>query len=107
MSQGSSTPKFGAVVALLCASITTAQTTPPTAPGPVFSASSTLVQVPAMVRTKAGKLVFTLTADDFTLADDGVEQKVTLEQDTDSEPLALVIAIETGGAGTEQLDKYP
>ena len=51
-----------------------------------------------MVRTKAGELVFTLTANDFTLTDDGVEQKVTLEQDTDSEPLALVIAIETGGA---------
>ncbi len=59
-----------------------------------------------MVRTKAGELVFTLAANDFTLTDDGVEQKVTLEQDTDSEPLALVIAIETGGSGAEQLDKY-
>lgn len=59
-----------------------------------------------MVRTKAGELVFTLTANDFTLTDDGVEQKVTLEQDTDSEPLALVIAIETGGSGVEQIDKY-
>jgi VWFA-related protein len=59
-----------------------------------------------MVRTKAGELVFTLAANDFTLTDDGVQQKVTLEQDTDSEPLALVIAIETGGSGAEQLDKY-
>jgi VWFA-related protein len=110
MSQRSLTPKFSAVAAQLCvsllASMAAGQTILPAAPDPTFSASSTLVQVPAMVRTKAGKLVFTLTADDFTLADDGVEQKVTLEQDTDSEPLALVIAVETGGAGAEQLDKY-
>lgn len=106
MSQRSSTLMFGLVVTLLYASMTTAQTTPPAAPGPAFSVRSNLVLVPAMVRTKAGKLVFTLTANDFTLTDDGVEQKVTLEQDTDSEPLALVIAVETGGAGAEQLDKY-
>jgi VWFA-related protein len=92
-------------VALL-PSTTTAQTTPPLESGPTFSARSNVVLVPALVRTKAGKLVYTLSANDFTLADDGVEQKVTLEQDTDSEPLALVIAVETGGAGAEQLDKY-
>jgi VWFA-related protein len=114
MSQGSSTPKvstkLGVVVVLLCVALlpstTTAQTTPPMESGPTFSARSNVVLVPALVRTKAGKLVYTLSANDFTLADDGVEQKVTLEQDTDSEPLALVIAVETGGAGAEQLDKY-
>ncbi len=75
-------------------------------PSPAFTAHPTLVLVPALVRSKAGKLVFTLTANDFAITDDGIEQKVTLEEDTDSEPLALVVAIETGGAGAEQLDKY-
>jgi VWFA-related protein len=79
---------------------------PSTSSTAAFSAHSNLVLVPAMVRTKAGALVFTLTANDFALTDDGVEQKVTLEEDTDSEPLALVIAVETGGVGAEQLDKY-
>jgi VWFA-related protein len=59
-----------------------------------------------MVRTKSGELVFNLTANDFSLTDDGTDQKLTLEQDTDSEPLVLVIAVETGGAGAEQLDRY-
>jgi VWFA-related protein len=73
---------------------------------PAFSAQSTLVLVPALVRSKGGGLVFTLTADDFTLTDDGVPQKLTLEQDTGGEPLALVVVIETGGAGAREFNKY-
>jgi VWFA-related protein len=73
---------------------------------PVLSAHSTLVLVPALVRSKAGELVFTLTADDFTLTDDGVPQKLTLEQDTGGEPLALVVVIEIGGAGAREFNKY-
>ncbi|MGD0547116.1 MAG: VWA domain-containing protein, partial [Terracidiphilus sp.] len=34
-----------------------------------------------------------------------VEQKTTIEEDTGSEPLALVIVVEVGGAGARQLDK--
>jgi VWFA-related protein len=58
------------------------------------------------VRNKAGELVFTLKAEDFALTDDGVRQKLTLEQDTDGEPLALVVDIEGGGAGARELSKY-
>ena len=94
-------------MALAWVPLAMAQTAPPPPlPSPTFTAQSSLVLVPAMVRTKTGELVYTLTANDFTLADDGVEQKVTLEENTDSEPLALIIAIETGGAGVGQLDKY-
>jgi VWFA-related protein len=99
--------KFAVILALASIRIAMAQTaTPPTSSQPVLSAHSTLVLVPALVRTKAGKLVFSLAAEDFTVSDDGLEQKVTLEQDTDSEPLALVVAVETGGGGARQLDKY-
>jgi VWFA-related protein len=72
---------------------------------PELSRQTTLVVVPALVRDKARKLVFTLKADDFLLTDDGVPQKLTLEQDTGGEPLALVIVIETGGAGAREFDK--
>jgi VWFA-related protein len=73
-----------------------------------LSTRSTLVVVPALVRNKArgGELVFTLKVNDFALTDNGVPQKLTLEQDTGGEPLALVVAIEGGGAGTRELDKY-
>jgi len=71
-----------------------------------LSAHSTLVLVPALVRDKAGNLIFTLKAGDFALTDDGIPQKLTLEEDTGDEPLALVIVIEGGGAGAAELDKY-
>ena len=43
--------------------------------------STQLVLVPALVRERSGALVYTLSARDFVLTDDGVPQKVRLEQD--------------------------
>lgn len=83
-----------------------AQNSAPSQPGPVFRARTNLVLVPALVRTKSGAPVFSLTADDFQLTDDDQPQKLSLEQDTDSEPLALVIVVETGDAGARHLDDY-
>lgn len=67
---------------------------------------SSLVVVPALVRTKSGQLVYTLKADDFVLTDNGIPQKIRLDDDTDSQPLALVICVETGGDGADHLDDY-
>ncbi len=55
---------------------------------------------------KSGKVVFGLTADDFVVTDNGVPQQVRLDPDTDSQPLALVIVVETGGAGARHLNDY-
>ena len=71
-----------------------------------LSVRSTLVEVPALVKTKAGEVVFELTADDFLLTDDGVPQHLTLDPDTDWQPLALAICVETGGAGARHLGDY-
>ncbi|MGP8258413.1 MAG: VWA domain-containing protein [Acidobacteriaceae bacterium] len=97
-----------AISALAQAPATDAAATPDTPPAqaPTLTARSTLVLVPALVRNKAGQLVYTLKADDFVLTDDGVPQKLTLEQDTGGEPLALVIDLEGGGAGANQLEKF-
>jgi VWFA-related protein len=69
-------------------------------------AKSTLVLVPVFVKNGAGEPVFNLEAQDFLLTDNGVPQLPGLEQDTDSEPLALAIVVETGGAGTGHLADY-
>lgn len=67
---------------------------------------STLVLVPALVRTKGGSMVYTLGADAFTLTDNGVEQKLYLDEDSGSQPLALVVLVQTGGEGGQHLDIY-
>jgi VWFA-related protein len=71
-----------------------------------LTAHSTLVVVPALVRSKAGELIYTLSANDFVLTDDGIPQKLTLEQDSGGEPLALVVVIEVGGAGAREFNKF-
>lgn len=67
-------------------------------PPQTLSTTTSLVVVPALVRTKAGQVVYSLRAEDFTLTDDGAPQVLHLEQDTGGEPLALVVVIEADAA---------
>jgi VWFA-related protein len=107
--------KLLTVIALLAASVSFAQTpssSPPDAapqagfPGATITLSSNLVVVPALVRTKSGELIYTLKADDFILTDNGVVQKLRLEEDTGNQPLAMVIVVQTGGDAAVHLDQY-
>jgi VWFA-related protein len=83
------------------------QSAPPeTQQASLLSTRSTLVLAPALVRNKAGDLVYTLSANDFVLTDDGIPQRLTLEQDTGGGPLALVVVIEIGGAGAREFNKF-
>jgi VWFA-related protein len=66
---------------------------------------TTVVLVPALVKSKQGVL-FDLAASDFSLTDNGVPQKLTLDPDINSQPLALAICVETGGAGARHLASY-
>ena len=70
-----------------------------------LNARSTLVLVPAMVRNRNGDPVFSLTAKDFLLTDNGVAQTLHLEDDPGAQPLALVVDLEVGGAGTREFEK--
>ena len=89
--------------ALLLVPLAAAQQPTPT---PTLTVESNLVEVPALVTTKHHDVVFTLTASDFALTDDGVPQRLTLVPDTDSQPLALAVVVETGGAGASHLADY-
>lgn len=94
---------------LAFASLSVAQSQTPASASaqiPTLSSRTTLVTVPALVKTNSGEPVFTLKAEDFIVTDDGIEQKATLDEDTGSEPLALVIVVETGGAGARKLASY-
>jgi VWFA-related protein len=93
----------------LLALITTphlAFTQSPAPSNPQLTVQTNLVLVPALVRNKSGANVYTLTANDFLLTDDGTPQKLSLVEDTDHSPLALVIILETGGAGAREFQNY-
>lgn len=70
-----------------------------------ITSQTTLVVVPALVRDKAGNPVFALKASDFALTDDGVAQTLTLDEESGRQPLALVVVVETGGAGAREFDE--
>jgi VWFA-related protein len=95
-------------VALLACSAAFAQSgdQPASSTVPSISVGSNLVLVPALVKTKKGEIVFSLTADDFTLSDNGVPQTVRMESDIVGQPMAVVIIVQTGGHGASHLNDY-
>ncbi len=82
------------------------QTQLPDSQVPTLSLRSNLVLVPVLVKTKAAKVVFSLTAEDFILTDNGVPQSVRIEEGALGQPLALAVIVQTGGQGAAHLHDY-
>jgi VWFA-related protein len=98
--------RIAAAMLLVC-SAALAQVSPvPAEQSPQLRTQSNIVLVPALVRNAKGELVYALNASDFRVTDDGVEQALTLDEDTGGDPLALVVAVETGGGGARRLADY-
>jgi len=75
------------------------------APPETIRSTSTLVVVPTLVQGGSGELVSGLRATDFVLTDNGVEQKISLEE-VERQPVAVVVLLQTGGAGARQFQNY-
>jgi len=88
--------RFGVLAATL-AGAAFAQTT--------LRTTTTLVVVPTLVQTIGKETVFSLKVEDFVLTDNGVPQKVTLEEET-KRPLSLVVLMQTGGVARGQFASY-
>jgi len=73
---------------------------------PTLTSRSNLVLVPVLVKSKAARIVFSLTADDFILTDNGVSQPVRIEEGALGQPLALAVIVQTGGQGAAHLRDY-
>ena len=63
---------------------------------PTFRSQTNLVLVPTLVRDSSDHAVYGLQAKDFILEDNGVPQTVHLDEETQAEPLSIVVAVLTG-----------
>ncbi|MGA9623747.1 MAG: VWA domain-containing protein, partial [Bryobacteraceae bacterium] len=76
--------------ALLCAAVTAAQDS-----RPEFRAAVRVVNVPCTVRDRQGNYVSNLTKDDFTVREDGVEQKVSYFAAPGEDRLSITLLLDT------------
>jgi VWFA-related protein len=67
--------------------------------------TSTEVLVPTLVEKRGGGILYGLKAGDFVLEDNGVTQKIRVQEEMDTAPVALVVAVEQGGASVLEFDK--
>ena len=72
---------------------------------PLFRSTTQEVLVPTLVEKKDGSVVYGLNADDFVLDDNGVAQKIRVQEEMDTAPVALVVAIEQGRMSALEFDK--
>jgi VWFA-related protein len=72
---------------------------------PTLRITTQEVLVPTLVEKRGGGIVYGLKAGDFVLEDNGVPQKVHVQEEMDTAPVALVVAVEQGGASVLEFDK--
>jgi|HubBroStandDraft_4_1064222.scaffolds.fasta_scaffold161922_1 VWFA-related protein len=72
---------------------------------PVFRVSTSVVIVPTLVEKKKGDVLYGLRPTDFAVFDNGVEQKVHVDDDLDSQPVSLVVCVERGRDAPMEFDK--
>jgi VWFA-related protein len=73
---------------------------------PTLRTRTNLVLVPTLVETRAGEPVFNLTAKDFAVTDNGVEQKIHLDTETYAQPISIVVLLQVGRSAVREFYKY-
>ncbi len=94
--------KWGVIVILAFFGVATisAQEKPPT-----FQSQTNLVLVPTSVYSPKGDPVYGLSANDFVIEDNGVPQTVMLDEEGDSNPVSIVLAVQVGRSASLQFTK--
>jgi len=79
---------------------------PGSTPNPqTLQVTTTEVLVPTLVEKKDGEVIYGLKAKDFVVEDDGVPQQIRVQEEMDTAPVAMVVAVEEGGASVLEFDK--
>ena len=100
---------------LLTAAASGAQQMPPAEPplplpsthavAPTLRVTANEVLVPTLVEKSGGGVVYGLKPRDFVLEDNGVPQKIRVQEEMDTAPVALVVAVELGGVSVLEFGK--
>lgn len=103
------------LTALLAPLAAAAQQLPPAQPpapmptprsdAPMLQVHANEVLVPTLVEKHNGDVIYGLRQKDFILEDNGVPQKIRVQEEMDTAPVALVVAVEMGGASVLEFDK--
>jgi VWFA-related protein len=72
---------------------------------PTFHVSTSVVIVPTLVEKPDGDVLYGLKPKDFEVFDNGVEQKVHVDDDLDTQPVSLVVCVERGRDAPLEFDK--
>jgi VWFA-related protein len=72
---------------------------------PSLRTQANVVLAPTLVKDKADHPVFGLQARDFIIEDDGVEQKVSMDEAEPQEAVSLVIAIQSGRSALAEFQR--
>ena len=101
--------------ALFMAAAAAAQQAPPIEPplampsthqeAPTLRVTTNEVLVPTLVEKHDGEVIYGLTQNDFVLEDNGVPQKIRVQEEMDTAPVSLVVAVEEGGVSALEFDK--
>lgn len=78
---------------------------PESQPQATLSTTTTEVLVQTLVEKPNGGIIYGLRPKDFILEDNGVPQKIRVQEEMDTAPVALVVAVELGGASVLEFDK--
>lgn len=72
---------------------------------PTFRVSTSVVIVPTLVEKPNGDVLYGLKPADFQVFDNGVEQKIKVDDDLDTQPVSLVVCVERGRDAPMEFDK--
>ncbi len=73
---------------------------------PTLRVSTTVVLVPTLVEQKNGAVVYGLGADAFSLTDNGVPQRLHVDDDLDTTPVSLVVCLQKGRTSALEFAKF-
>lgn len=61
------------------------------------------VPVPALIEDRSGQIVYGLSAENFSIKDDGIAQRVNLDGAAEMTPLSLLLVVQTGRNAAEHI----